>query len=289
MGKATVLVGIATHDRADILRKALDSALRQSYAPLRVAVIDDASSDATPALRSAYPAVAWKRWDSPRGYVAARNHLMLGCAEDYYASLDDDSWFIAGDEIALAVDLLDRHPHIAAVAFDIVSPDRPALRPRGERTSVSLFIGCGHVLRLAAVKSLGGYSRFPGNYGGEERDLCLRLIDAGFEIAKLDGVHVWHQKTTTARNAGAQHRSAVCNDLAFTLRRAPFAFLIPALGHKIAAHVLFSIRHHLVRPCICGLGDFFASAADIWRTRKAVRTASLRRYQALARAPQPID
>jgi GT2 family glycosyltransferase len=151
-----------------------------------------------------------------------------------------------------------------------------------------MFIGCGHVLRLAAVKALGGYGRFPGSYGGEERDLCLRLIDGGHEIVRLDGVHVWHEKTMAARNLAGQHRSGVCNDLTFALRRTPSALLMPALLYKIAAHLLFSVRRGLVSPCVRGIGDFIAAAGKTWRTREPVRVASLMRFQALARSPQAI-
>ena len=83
---------------------------------------------------------------------AARNKMMLTATEDYYVSLDDDSWFIRGDEIAIAVDYLERHPEAAAVAFDILAPDSPQPVPRGVRHSVGMFIGCGHVLRLSTVK-----------------------------------------------------------------------------------------------------------------------------------------
>jgi GT2 family glycosyltransferase len=289
MAQASVLVGIATCDRAGILPKAIDSALAQSYRPLRVAVVDDASSDTTPQLRQAYPNVSWQRCDTRRGYVAARNAMMLNAGEDYYVSLDDDSWFLAGDEIAVAVDLFERNAKVAAVAFDIASPDQPALRKRGQKASVSLFIGCGHVLRLSAVKALGGYGQYPGGYGGEERDFCLRLIDAGYAIVKLDGVHVWHNKTTTARDMAAQRRSAVCNDLAFTMRRSPLVLMLPALGYKIAAHILFALRSGLVGSSLQGIGDFFASAGKTWQMRKAVRVASLMRYQALARSPQVMS
>jgi len=285
---ASVLVGIATCNRAALLRKAIDSALGQSHRPLRVAVVDDASGDRTPALRRDYPMVSWERWDAPQGYVAARNRMMLTAAEDYYVSLDDDSWFIAGDEIASALVVLERQPKVAAVAFDIVSPDRPDMKTRGGKASVSLFIGCGHVLRLSAVKALGGYGDFPGGYGSEEQDLCLRLIDAGFQIVKLDGVHVWHDKSGIARDLAAQHRSGVCNDLVFALRRTPLALLAPVLAYKIATHLLFAVRHRYMRPCLQGIGDFFAVVGKTWALRSPVRVASLLRYQALTRSPQVI-
>ena len=149
-----VLVGISTINRADILPKAIQSALAQSYPALKVGVVDDGSTDDTPAVAQRFPQVEWTRWNPNRGYVAARNHLMLGAEADYYVSLDDDAWFLQKDEIAIAVDILDKDPSIAAVAFDILSPDRPDVIPRAPMVASAMFIGCGHVLRLDVVRRI---------------------------------------------------------------------------------------------------------------------------------------
>lgn len=279
----SVLVGIATHNRADELEKAIASVLTQSYRPLHIAVVDDASGDDTPSLRARYPRIDWQRWPHAQGYLRARNHMMLKASEDYYASLDDDAWFWAGDELALAISFLESHPRVAAVAFDILSPERPDPAPRGPARPAAMFIGCGHVLRLSAVQRLAGYAEVPGRYGGEEKDLCLRLVDAGFGIVKLDGVHVWHDKTMRARDLTRQHRSGVCNDLVFELRRCPLALLLPMLVWKLARHLAFALRHRLLRPCWRGFGDFFGALGDAWRGREPVRLASYARFLALIR------
>jgi glycosyltransferase involved in cell wall biosynthesis len=285
---ASVIVGIMTHNRAGELRKAITSALQQSYAPLRVAVIDDASSDETPALRDEFKSVLWERCERVQGYVWARNKMMLTATEDYYASLDDDSRFIRGDEIAIAVEFLERHPEVAAVAFDILSPDFPQPVSRSSRHSVATFIGCGHVLRLSAVKQLGGYAEFPGTYGAEEKDFCLRLIDAGYLIVKFDGVHVWHDKTLLARDIPRQHCSGVCNDLALTLRRVPCSVVLPILGWKMSSHIAFAARNGLLRPCLQGFRNFAWAAADVWRTRHPVRLSTLAQYRTLTRSPREV-
>jgi GT2 family glycosyltransferase len=285
---ATVVVGIATHNRAGELRKAIVSALEQSHAPLRVAVIDDASSDETPALRDEFKTVLWERWEQAQGYVRARNEIMLTASEDYYVSLDDDSWFIRGDEIAIAVDFLERHPEAAAVAFDILSPDRPQPVLRGSRHSVAMFIGCGHVLRLSTVKALGGYTELPGVYGAEEKDFCLRLIDAGYQIVKFDGVHVWHAKSALARDIPRQHCSGVCNDLAVTLRRVPLGFLLPIIAWKVSNHIAFALRNGLLRSCLQGFLDFAFAAGDVWSARRPVRLSSLAQFRTLTRSPREL-
>jgi len=285
---ASAVVGIATHNRAGELRKAIASAFQQSHAPLRVAVIDDASSDETPALRNEFKAVSWQRCDQAQGYVRARNKMMLTASEDYYVSLDDDSWFTCGDEIAIAVDFLEDHPRAAAVAFDILSPDCSQSVSRGSRQSVAMFIGCGHVLRLAAVKEVGGYTELPGAYGAEEKDLCIRLIDSGYQIVKLAGVHVWHDKSSLARDLSRQHRSGVCNDLALTLRNVPLGVLFPILAWKVSSHVAFSIRTGLLRSCLRGFRDFAVAAGGIWGARRPVRLSSLAQYRALTRSPREV-
>src|SRR5437879_3708596 len=102
-GHGAVLVGIVTCNRAAVLPKAIESALSQGYPRLRVAVLDDGSEDNTSQLRSKYPAAHWTHWDRSRGYLEARNYLMRSTDAVFYLSLDDDAWFVNGDEISLAV------------------------------------------------------------------------------------------------------------------------------------------------------------------------------------------
>lgn len=272
---AEVVVGISTYNRADILPKAIESAFQQSYPSLKVAVLDDGSSDATPSLAKHFPQAEWTRWTPNRGYAAARNFLMLNSRAEYYVSLDDDAWFLQGDEIALAIEILVHDPGVAAIAFDILSPDRPTVARRDKFFPVALFIGCGHVLRLDAVRRLGGYASFPGGYGCEEKDLCLRLLDAGYEVVKLPGVHVWHDKTQTARDVKVQHGSGVCNDLTLTLRRTPSLVLPLAIAWKFIRHFQFAAANRLLSPYWAGVRAFLGSAPAIWRSRQPVRLKTI--------------
>ena len=289
MDSPSVLIGIATRDRADELVKAIESAQAQSFRPARIAVVDDASRDGTSNLPSRFPTLTWQRCDRPQGHIRLRNRLMLTAAEDYFACLDDDARFVVGDELAAAVAYLEGHPTVAAAAFDILSPDRPAPRPRGTARAVASFIGCGHLLRLSAVRRIGGYAEAPGLYGSEEKDLCLRLIDAGYTIAKLDGLHVWHDKTARARDLARQHRSGVCNDLVFETRRCPAALLLPVLAWKTARHLTFSLRRRLLRACLCGMAQFAGSFGVAWRGRRAVSFSAYKHYVVLSRAATATD
>jgi glycosyltransferase involved in cell wall biosynthesis len=274
-----VLIGIVTKNRATVVPQSIESALSQQGA--LVSVIDDGSTDTTHEVARGFQSANWIMWSVSRGYVAARNYWIDNASVDYFVGLDDDAWFLQGDEVAVAGSIMQTNPKIAAIAFDILSPDRPERRPRSGMTKVSSFIGCGHMLRLSAVREVGGYAPTPGSYGGEEKDLCLRLIDAGYEIISLSGVHVWHDKTQVSRELPEQHRSGVCNDLVMTIRRAPGLLLPAALTVKFYRHSFFAVRKGLTKPTLAGFALFLRSLPEAWRTRKPVKASTLRAFMQL--------
>jgi GT2 family glycosyltransferase len=281
MGNAGVLLGIVTRNRADLLRQAIESALAQTVINMRISVLDDGSTDGTQALTAEYQEVEWTRWEKSHGLIEARNFLMRTSATDYFVSLDDDASFLKGDEISTAIQYLEHTPSAGAVAFDILSPDRDRPVRRAAARPVSMFIGCGHIIRMAVARELGFYQPSPGGYGAEEKDFCLRLIDAGYQTMLLPGVHVWHGKTALERHIPAQHRSGVCNDLVMTFRRTPALLLPLALTSKFYRHLHFSRRHRLTKPCLQGFGLFFRSLPRIWRSRDPVKASALRRFMQL--------
>jgi GT2 family glycosyltransferase len=274
-----VVIGITTRNRADILAKAVRSALDQDYLHKEVAVFDDASSDETPQLRARFPMVSWYRAETNMGLLAARNKMMRGTDADYYFSLDDDAWFIKGDEISAGVSTLEEQSEVAAVAYDILSPDRPAPTERSNPRKTHTIIGCGHLLRLSAVKDVGYYIPSPGMYGSEEQDLCIRLLDRQYEIAFLPGVHVWHDRTMLARDSTGQHASSVCNDLTFAFRRSPGSILVWLFPGKIISHMRFAITHGLVRSCLKGIGIFLKELPNLRSTRKPVSASIYKEFR----------
>jgi len=190
--------------------------------------------------------------------------MMLGASEEYYVCLDDDARFIDGDEIEIAIEFMESRPSVAAVAFDIIAKWRPEKRPRGDSNAVRTFIGCGHILRLSVLKQLGGYAKFPGSSGCEEKDLCLRIIDYS-----PDG------------RDESQYLSGLHNDLAMVLRRAPLPILLPALIWR--AHQQFRLARKIncahVLPKV--VLDFVRAVPSLWHGRRPVRMLSIARYWAL--------
>ena len=91
----TISVIVPTHNRADMLRETLDRILDQSTPATEVIVVDDGSTDETPATLAEYArrGVRSIRLDEPRGPLAARNVGTRATTCDLVAYCDnDDLW-----------------------------------------------------------------------------------------------------------------------------------------------------------------------------------------------------
>jgi glycosyltransferase involved in cell wall biosynthesis len=278
-----VSIGIITRNRAAIVTKAIESALAQGFPEKNVIVFDDASTDETSELAARYPSVIWRRSPQVQGYLALRNLLMKESVDDFFFSLDDDAWFLSDDAISAGVSYLVQRDSVAALAYDVLSPDKADIRPRTSPVPTNVFIGCGHMVRLKPVREAGYYIPGPGWYGGEEKDLCIRLMDSGHQIMKLPGVHVWHDKTMVARDQPAQYSSGVANDLALTFRRTPMTVLPLALVGKVFQHFRFAMRKRMMPSCLKGFRLFFGHLGELWRSRRPVKLATVRAYRRLSR------
>ena len=85
-------------------------------------------------------------------------------------------------------------------------------------------------------------------------------------------------KRRVARNHPAQHRSGVCNDLTFALRRCPLPLMLIVLPWKILSHLRFAPRRGLLRSCMAGIGLFLRHALSTWGSRRPVRTETFKEF-----------
>jgi glycosyltransferase involved in cell wall biosynthesis len=89
LDRPAVTVVIPTHDRAQLLQRAVRSALGQTFANLEVIVVDDASAEAA-RVETFDPRVRVIRLDRPAGVCAARNLGLREARGRWVVVLDDD-------------------------------------------------------------------------------------------------------------------------------------------------------------------------------------------------------
>ncbi len=187
MGVPGVTVVVPTHDRPELMRRAVSSVLAQDYAgPVEVVVVFDGTDPvAVPAPAARGRAVRTLRNTRTRGLAGARNSGILAATHEYVAFLDDDDEWLTG-KLTHQVPLLEEHPDaaVAGAGMRVVTPsgavDRPIpLDPVTHadllRDRLTQLNACGILARRDALLGDLGLvdEAIPGSYG-EDYDLLLR-------------------------------------------------------------------------------------------------------------------
>jgi len=208
-----VSVVINTYNRASSLRTTLDALRHQTHRDFEVVVVDGPSTDATPELL-AERAGAVRAVDCPeRNLSKSRNLGIDAAAGDVVAFIDDDAvpeprWLedlvAAYDADAVGgaggvtldhtgVQVQYRHSvcnRIGLTDFGVTPPFDAYNRPGADPY---LYLqGTNASFRRAALERIGGFDE-EIEYNYDESEVCLQVIDAGFELRSLTGAVVHHK------------------------------------------------------------------------------------------------
>jgi glycosyltransferase involved in cell wall biosynthesis len=165
---------------------AIESILSQTYKALKLIVVDDASTDNTPAILAQYESdgVRVLRHEQNLGVTRARNAGIAVAEGDYIAAMDADDISMP-ERIARQVEYLENHPQLLAVGCweKVIDPEgaqtgvrHPPVEPWelselfAQGTSLE---GATLMIRASALRALGGYRMWVA----EDYDLLLRLTD----------------------------------------------------------------------------------------------------------------
>ena len=95
-----ISIYMPTHNRSELLARAIKSVIKQDYSNLELIIIDDGSSDNTTEIlsdfSSKYSFIKWARHEKPKGACAARNMAINMATGLYITGLDDDDEFLPG-------------------------------------------------------------------------------------------------------------------------------------------------------------------------------------------------
>ncbi|MEO0438038.1 MAG: glycosyltransferase family A protein [Pseudomonadota bacterium] len=214
-----VAVVIPAYNAEEHLAAAVDSALRQTLAPLQIVIIDDGSTDGTAAVARKFGDKVTLASQENSGVSSARNRGILNSQAEYIAFLDaDDLWH--PEKLRVQTALLAERKDAPFVYNDIVTFE--ARPPFQDFTSTvfdseqvdlfsSLFahnsVHCSSVLtRRDALARSGLFD--VAQRGAEDMDLWLRLAILGKPI-----------RTEVALSALRQHEHRTTKSLQFTLEK----------------------------------------------------------------------
>ena len=182
-----IAVVIPTHNRADLLPRALASVLAQvCEAPFEVIVVDDGSSDGTSHYLAGIgdPRLTVLCNDQAQGAAAARNRGLAVVNAPVTVFLDDDDELLPGFLAAtLAAHRQAPAPDLCWTGVLYALPGGRSEVERWERWAgsrrfvIRLAGCCGVSFRTEALRRLGGFD--PGFTISEDTDLFMRLVESG--------------------------------------------------------------------------------------------------------------
>ncbi len=264
--EARISVVIPTHNRAELLPRAIASVLDQTYQRFELIVVDDGSTDATAEVVAAFedPRLRYVRRQEAGGAPVARNLGVASARTDLIAFLDDDDR-LEPEFLERTVAIFEAAPAELGFSWSGARWVRPNSRGEEEvlrqgawqptfanrEEAFRSFLrnrhvgtACGVCFRRECLEAVGGFDeRLVG--GAEDTDFFIRAVRE-FDFAVIPeilvtidlhgGAHLRHHSLAKAEDYEiilAKHREALQRDPG-TLKQLLYktAWLFYAAGDK---------------------------------------------------------
>jgi glycosyltransferase involved in cell wall biosynthesis len=252
-------VVIVTHNRKKILDQAIQSVLKQNTS-VEIIVMDDASSDGTGnMMQECFPQVTYHRSEKSRGPSYQRNEGMQKATSSIVIFLDDDTVLQDENTIRKTVEDFDT-PLIGAVAMPVVNilqgnTVRPAPPVRNGTYVVHAFIAAAFAVRKSCFEAIGGF-RESYFYMGEEGDLCIRMLNAGWYVKAGSASPVYHLQPA-GRTSFAADFYGRRNDIYFLYMNAPKSSRIGGIAATVCKGIWFGIKVGRLGNMLKGIASGF--------------------------------
>ena len=190
----TFSVVIAAYQAADLVGRAVESALRQTVPPLQVIVCNDGSTDNIEGALESYRDRIELLDLEHRGEAAAKNSGIEAASGDFVSILDADNAYEPERNEALA-ELARTRPDLDVMTTDsYLEVDGRVIKRGGENWPFQAgdqrrgllkrsFIFPDAAIRRARLLEVGGYDDMRGTL---DWDLMLRLVFSGSRVGQVD-------------------------------------------------------------------------------------------------------
>jgi len=242
MNRKYVIVTPA-HNEANYLRPTIESVLRQTVLPCQWVVVDDGSTDETPAILESYAREHSflqhyrRQRDASQSYFASNVYaIMEGVRQvestdyDFLAVLDADIT-LPEDYYAQIFARFDADPvlGVASGIYENLVNGRLQKVIHDRRSTPKAI----QVFRRPCFEQIGGY--VPLKYGGEDTCTCIMARMQGWKAWSFPELKVIHRRPTGLGNARSILRAR---------------FMLGLLEQSLGSHPLFILTKYLRRSII---------------------------------------
>lgn len=276
-----VSVLIHNLNRALALERCLSSVANQTYRPLEVVILEAGSTDDSPrvveeackGLRRA--GIEARVVGCPQtGVAVSRNLAARHASGDLLCFVDNDAAFASPDCLCQAVKLFLGKRRLGLVSFQVLKANtnefdpwawvfRRPLAIWSEREFKTFTLnGTGFCARANAFWEAGGFWEHL-QYGREEEDLGLALVDKGWDMLYSPAVTIRHYPEPKGRISLAERRfTELRNGILVLWRRIPIPVALLAIAGRICTMALTARRE---RSSALHLIGAVPQAAEDWR------------------------
>lgn len=287
-------VVIPTWNRRNDLEVALNSLFRQTV-PLEILVMDDGSDDGTDKMITEhFPSVKYHRRHRGNGPTALRKEGIGMATCEVVFPFDNDIELVSPKTIEQTLDEF-AHPRVAAVAvpFIEVSRDLDQVHHRPPSDDgiwvLDRYMGAVTGLRRSTFLKLGGY-RSDLYYFGEEPDLTIRLLAAGYIVRAGTADPIHHIRSTTSRPSAFSFQQGRINGILLPWHYAPLRYLMPHWAATARTSVSVGTKNNQLGTALSGLARGWWSCLKRLKYRRPVEPSIYRLWLDLRlNGPKPLE
>ncbi|KUO69205.1 MAG: glycosyl transferase [Lutibacter sp. BRH_c52] len=260
-------------------------------ASVNCVVFDDGSVDGTyEYVIKNYPYIQVERNAVSKGYIYCRNKMLNETKSTYAISLDDDAHFISGNPLQFIHNHFEQNANCGLIALRIFwglqEPSSTFSKAKSER--VQGFVGCAHVWRMEAWKSIPNYPEWFVFYG-EENFASYQLFKKNWEVYYLPEVLVNHRVDVKSRKNNTDYSTR----LRRSLRSGWYLYIMfypwMLVPRKIAYSLWMQIKVKVMKgdfkamlAIMLAMGDLLINLPRLFYNAYRLNTAEFKAYTKLA-------
>jgi GT2 family glycosyltransferase len=228
--------------------------------------------------------------------AAARNEIVREAGTPWVLILDDDAVVVSGAAVRQAMRTIAADDRVFAIAF-AQADAAGAAWPLGAQPApveypcyAASFIGFAHLVRRDAFLALGGY-REQLIIFGEERELCLRALDAGWSTVYLPEARIAHLADPAGRDMRRYLHLTVRNGCLASIYDDPFPLMCARVSVRLLSYFAMRRGWKVDDP-----GGFLAvlrwlrrDLREALRARHPVRWSTIREWRLRVRTAPPYE
>lgn len=187
--------------RIDLTEACIDSVLKYTKDFELILVQEGVNEEMTKLLKSYGTKFAQNK--KPKGFSGALNTGLKMAKGDYYCFLNNDTVVIPGwmDEMLKLFE--DRELGLVAPTFNATqsfqSPDHNGGQEYNYVDNAFMIIGVCLLIKKEVIDKIGNWDESFGLGGGEDNDMCMRVLKAGYRMAIARKSFIYHYGSASFR------------------------------------------------------------------------------------------